>query len=300
MLRLFKALAVVGISLTVWLQPAAGATSPMQYTYPPPESGSDVRMQFYWDVLQLALEETRPKWGPFQMQPAPKVMTPARAEMQLSNSQDISVMARTTSQERERKLLPIRLPLDKGLTGYRLFLIKEVNQPAFSGIRSTSELRQFTIGQAANWIDVDILRNAGLEVVTAPTYESLFPMLSAGRYDLFSRGVNEISAELASNIGSYPDLAVERKLLLYYPLPRYFFFTRSPEGEKLAQRAEEGLKLLMRNGKFQKRYLVFKKSILADLSLSGRRVIRIANPTLSPETPLADKELWDTLETELR
>lgn len=47
MLRLFKALAVVGISLTVWLQPAAGATSPMQYTYPPPESGSDVRMQFY-------------------------------------------------------------------------------------------------------------------------------------------------------------------------------------------------------------------------------------------------------------
>ena len=56
----------------------------------------------------------------------------------------------------------------------------------------------------------------------------------------------------------------------------------------------------MRNGKFQKRYLIFKKSILADLSLSGRRVIRIANPTLSPETPLADKELWDTLETELR
>ena len=131
----------------------------------PPESGSDVRMQFYWDVLQLALEETRPKWGPFQMQPAPKVMTPARAEMQLSNSQDISVMARTTSQERERKLLPIRLPLDKGLTGYRLFLIKEVNQPAYSGIRSTNELRQFTIGQAASWIDVDILRNAGLEVV---------------------------------------------------------------------------------------------------------------------------------------
>ncbi|NBW51254.1 MAG: hypothetical protein EBR49_14430, partial [Betaproteobacteria bacterium] len=111
---------------------------------------------------------------------------------------------------------------------------------------------------------------------------------------------NEISAELASNISTYPDLAVERKLVLYYPLPRYFFFPRTPEGEKLAQRAEEGLRLLMRNGKFQKRYLQFKKSILADINLSGRKVIRIANPTLSKETPLADKELWDNLEAELR
>eukprot|EP01030_Chromulinospumella_sphaerica_P023067 gene23067-23076_t len=258
----------------------------MQYIYPPPESGADVRMNFYWDLLQLALDETQSKWGPYKLQPSPKVMTPARAELQLGNSQDISVMARTTSMEREKKLLPIRIPLDKGLTGYRLFLIKKSNQTAFSSIRSASELRQFSIGQAANWIDVDILRSAGLNVVTGPTYDSLFPMLEANRFDLFSRGVNEISAELTANSKAYPDLAVEKNLLLYYPLPRYFFFPRTPEGEKLAQRTEEALRLLMRNGKFQKRYALFKKSILADLNLAGRRVVRIINPTLSNETPL--------------
>jgi hypothetical protein len=58
--------------------------------------------------------------------------------------------------------------------------------------------------------------------------------------------------------------------------------------------------MLLRNGKFQKRYQLFKKSILADLQLSGRRVLRIPNPTLSDDTPLADKTLWDTLEAELR
>lgn len=299
MLRLMKKNAVVGLILAALFQVAACAT-PMRYIYPPPESGADVRMNFYWDILQLALDETQGKWGPFKLQPSPKVMTPARAEMQLGNSQDISVMARATSTERESKLLPIRIPLDKGLTGYRLFLIKGINQAAFGGIRSTSELRQFSIGQAANWIDVDILRHAGLDVVTGPTYESLFPMLDAGRFDLFSRGVNEISAELSANAPTYPDLVVEKQLVLYYPLPRYFFFPRTPEGEKLAQRAEEGLRALMRNGKFQRRYVQFKKSILADLNLSGRRVIRIANPTLSKETPLADKELWDNLEAELR
>nr|WP_315463415.1 hypothetical protein [uncultured Rhodoferax sp.] len=291
--------AVVGFLVAALLHVSAWAL-PMQYIYPPPESGADVRLNFYWDILQLALDETQSTWGPYALQPGPKVMTPARAEMQLGNSQDISVMARTTSLEQEKKLRPIRIPLDKGLTGYRLFLIKGSQQAAYSGIRDTTALRQFRIGQAAGWIDTEILRHAGLNVVTGPTYESLFPMLAAGRFDLFSRGINEISAEFSAHATTYPDLAVEKKLLLYYPLPRYFFFPRTPQGEKLAQRAEEGLRLLMRNGKYQKRYAQFKKSILADLHLSGRRVIRIANPTLSQETPLADKELWDNLEVELR
>ncbi len=299
MLRLLRTIAVVGLIGTALLHPAA-RSDPMRYVYPPPESGADVRMHFYWDILQLALEATHPTWGSFSMQASQKVMTPARAEMQLDNSLEITVMARTTSQAREKSLIPIRIPLDKGLTGYRLFLIKASKQTALSGIRSTRELRQFRIGQAANWIDVEILRNAGLDVVTGPTYEGLFSMLEADRFDLLSRGVNEISAELAANAQAHPNLAIEKKLVLYYPLPRYFFFARTPEGEKLARRAEEGLRILLRNGVFQKRYAVFKKSFLADLHLSGRRVIRIANPMLPPQTPLADKTLWDNLDAELR
>jgi len=199
-----------------------------------------------------------------------------------------------------RELLPIRIPLDKGLTGYRLFLIKGINQAAFSGIRGTSELRQFSIGQAASWIDVDILRYAGLDVVTGPTYESLFPMLDAGRFDLFSRGVKRNQRRTRQQHLGLPRPDGGEKAGAVLPATALFLFPRTPEGEKLAQRAEEGIRLLMRNGKFQKRYLQFKKSILSDINLSGRRVIRIANPTLSKETPLADKELWDNLEAELR
>ncbi|WP_138514769.1 amino acid ABC transporter substrate-binding protein [Rhodoferax bucti] len=286
--------------LSALLLHTAALGGPMNYIYPPPESGADVRMNFYWDVLQLALDETSAKWGPYTLQASPKVMTPGRAEVQLSAAQDITLMARTTSVEREKKLIPLRIPLDKGLTGYRLFLIKGNNQAALGSIRGLKELRQFSIGQAGNWVDGDILRHSELQVVPGPTYESLFSMLDAGRFDLFSRGVNEISAELAANAHTYPSLTIEKKLLLYYPLPRYFFFSRTPEGEQLAARAEEGLRILMRNGKFQKRYAVFKKSLLEDLQLSGRRILRIPNPLLPPETPLADKALWDDLSAELR
>lgn len=284
--------------LLVW--PLWGQAQAMRYVYPPPESGSDARLNYYWELLQAALDETTPKWGPYELQPSPKVMNAGRAELLLTAATDISVMARTTSITRENALRPIRIPLDKGLTGYRLFLIKADTQARLDGVRSLTQLQSFSIGQGATWVDTEILRTNGFTVVTAPTYELLLPMLDSGRFALFSRGVNEISHELATGSPAYPDLAIERRLLLYYPLPRYFFFPRTAEGERLAQRAEEGLRLLIKNGKFEKRYQVFKKSILNELNLGGRRVFKISNPQLPAETPLAERALWDTLEPELR
>lgn len=284
--------------LLAW--PIWGQAQAMHYVYPPPESGADVRLNYYWELLQAALDETTPKWGSYVLQASPKAMNAARAELLLTAATDISVMARTTSMAREQALRPIRIPLDKGLTGYRLFLIKAGTQARTDPVRTLEQLQVLSIGQGATWVDTDILRASGFNVVTAPTYELLLPMLDSNRFDLFSRGVNEISHELAAGSPRYPTLAIETRLLLYYPLPRYFFFPRTPEGERLAQRAEEGLRLLQKNGKFEKRYQLFKKSILSDLNLSGRRVFKIPNPQLPADTPLADRTLWDTLEPELR
>lgn len=288
-------LAALLLVCPLWAQAQA-----MRYVYPPPESGSDTRLNYYWELLQAALDETVPQWGPYLLQASPKVMNAGRAELLLSAATDISVMARTTSIARENALRPIRIPLDKGLTGYRLFLIKADTQAWTDPVRTLPQLQTLSIGQGATWVDSDILRANGFRVVTAPTYELLLPMLDSGRFDLFSRGVNEISHELAAGRQTFPALAIERKLLLYYPLPRYFFFPRTPEGEQLAQRAEAGLRMLIKNGKFERRYQAFKKTILSDISLGGRRVFSIPNPLLPTETPLADRSLWDTLEPELR
>ena len=296
----FRKLGVLALLLWCCTVNIVWAKEPMRYIYPPPESGADVRMNYYWELLHAALEETSPQWGAYTMGTSSKVLNAARAELQLVASQEITVMARTTSAEREKNLHTILIPLDKGLTGYRLFLTKQATQHRLSAVRSLNDLKEFSIGQGVNWIDSDILRNAGLRVVTAPNYDSLFSMLAANRFDLFSRGVNEIGLEYAVGKMNNPDLVVEKNLLLYYPLPRYFFFSRTAEGERLAKRVEEGLRLLMKNGKFEKRYQEFKRSILVDLSVAGRRVFRISNPYLSAATPLADKDMWDTLDAELK
>jgi hypothetical protein len=81
-------------------------------------------------------------------------------------------------------------------------------------------------------------------------------------------------------------------LLLYYPLPRYFFVARSPAGEALAKRVEAGLNRMLADGSFDQMFNAYKKPILQRLKLGSRRLLRIANPTLPSDTPLARKELW--------
>ena len=273
---------------------------PMQYIYPPPESGSDARLNYYWDLLEAALRVTKVKYGPYTVATSPKQMNPARAERSLMNSKEITMLARATSKEREEVLLPIRIPLDKGLIGYRLFLIQRTTQDRLDTVRTVNDLKNFSIGQGIQWIDTDIMRAAGLNIQSGGSYESLFLMLAAGRFDIFSRGINEIGVEFETHSAAIPDLRIEKNLLLYYPLPRYFFFARTPDGELLAKRVEEGLRTLIKNGEFERRYQVFKREMLAGLNISGRRLLTINNPLLSVETPLADRDLWDTLERELK
>lgn len=296
----WKAICKASTAVLLCFASLAMAAEPMRYIRPPPESGADVRMNYYWELLQAALEATTPKWGPFQIGISPKVISAARAELLLASSSEITMTARTTSTEREKTLQAVMIPLDKGLTGYRLFLTKTMTQQRLSQVRTVQDLKQFSIGQGINWIDGDILRNAGFNVVTGPNYDSLFAMLEANRFDVFSRGINEIGFEFNFATGRHADLAIEKSLMLYYPLPRYFFFSRTPAGERLARRVEEGLRMLIKNGKFDKRYQAFKRSILVGLQLAGRRIFRIENPYLSAATPLGERELWDTLEAELK
>ncbi len=278
--------------------PAPGS-APMAYIYPPPESASDKRMNYYWELLHAALEATTAKWGAYVMEPSSIVMNAERSQVLLADSRTISLLARTTSKEREVLMRPIYIPLDKGLTGYRLFLIERPTQSKLRDVRSLEDLKPFSIGQGSRWVDTEILRHAGLTVVTGGGYESLFKMLQAGRFDLFSRGINEVGEELHAGHARDPNLAIEQNLMLYYPLPRYFFFARTDEGEQLAQRVEAGLHMLMESGEFEVLYKKFKRQMLTGLHLSGRRVLRIENPTLSTQTPLGKREYWDTLSAEM-
>jgi hypothetical protein len=258
-----------------------------------PEAPGDTRYDHYWQLLAQALAVTEPDFGPFTLSEATLPMTERRAIDELETGKgSVTVLVHGNVADYEQRLLPIRFPLDKGLLGYRVFLIRGEIQSKLDLVGSLDDLRRYSIGQGREWGDVTILREAGLTVVEGTSYEGLFSMLAAGRFQLFSRSVVEVGEELAREKPDHPEFAIERHLMLYYPLTRYFYVTRSPAGDALARRISEGLERMLKNGRFDRMFEDFKSPFERQIGLRDRLLIRVANPLQTPETPLNRPELW--------
>ena len=180
-----------------------------------------------------------------------------------------------TTPEFERTLLPVRIPVDKSLVGYRVFLIRREDQERFDAVRSLDDLRKFTFGLGLGWVDVGILRANGFRVVTGSSYEGLFEMLANARFDVFSRGADEVLDELGTRRQRIPELALEPGIVLYYPLPMYFWFSRTDEGGRLAARAREGMMAMIDDGTYDRIFMKYHAQEISALKLRSRRIFRL-------------------------
>jgi ABC-type amino acid transport substrate-binding protein len=264
----------------------------MTYVYNAPESALDVRYQYHWEILRTALEKTAPKWGPYRMVRS-EFMTERRQTLELKNATGkLTVMYLSTTPDFERTLTPIHIPVDKNLGGYCVFLIRNDEQQRFASVRSIDDLRKFSFGLGLGWVDVDILRAAGLRVVTGSAYDGLFEMLAKKRFDILLRAATEVLDEYDKRKKLLPDLRIEENLLLYYPLPMYFWFAKTVEGKRLAVRAEEGMRMMIADGTYDRIFDRYQRRKIERLKLKSRWIIKIGNPFLGPEVPFSDKRLW--------
>lgn len=269
-----------------------GAAEPMRYIYHPPESALDTRYLYQWKILETALEKTQAEYGPYALERS-VFMTEKRQAHELNHSTGkLTVMYLGTTPEFERDLVPIRIPVDKNLGGYCVFLVREDTLGRCAGLRTLDDLRGLKFGLGLGWVDVDILQANQLRVVTGSNYEGLFEMLAARRFDVFLRAAVEVVEEFEARKAALPELRIEETLCLYYPLPMYFWFSRTAEGRRLAARAERGMRSMIEDGTYDRIFSEYQSAKIERLKLRGRRVIRIENPFAGPETPFADRRLW--------
>jgi ABC-type amino acid transport substrate-binding protein len=270
----------------------ARAAEPMRYVYHPPESALDRRYVYHWRILETALERTQAEYGPYVLEPS-VFMTEKRQAFELRNATDkLTVMYLSTTPEFERDLIPIRIPVDKNLGGYCVFLIRRDRQPDFASVASLDDLRRFRFGLGLGWIDVGILESNHLRVVTGSSYDGLFEMLVARRFDVFLRAAVEVLDEYEARHTALPDLHIEDRLCLYYPLPMYFWFAKTPAGRRLAERAEKGMRAMIADGTYDRIFAEYQGAKIARLHLRDRKILEITNPYLGPSVPFADKRLW--------
>lgn len=271
------------------LDAPSAARAPLTIVYPRyGEDGEDSRSHYPLGLLRLALDKVGAR---YVLRPSDKAMGHSRAIAALRAGAEVNLVWAGTTAELERELRPIRIPLTRGLLGHRLFIIRKEDQARFSAVRTLEDLRQLTAAQGVGWPDVEIMRAAGLQV-EAFRYDLLYALVQHERVDYLPRSALEIYGELETRQAIFPDLTVEKTLVLVYPFDMYFF-TRQDDQE-LARLVEKGLSLALQDGSFLDYFnkAPYIRDLMTTMELEGRRHITIPNPLQSMETAALPDRYW--------
>ena len=273
--------------------------NPMTYIHNAPESNLDKRYDFHWEILATALKKTSAEFGAFEIKSANESMTESRQVHELHKHDGVLnmiFMSTNKVMEADNALYPVRIPVDKGLSGYRVLLIRATDREVLRNVKYMDDLRKLTYGMGAQWLDNEVLKANSLVVVGGGSYDGLFDMLMDKRFDVFPRSAREIIGEYEQRKNTMPNLAIEDTLLLHYYWPMYFWFANTDEGRKLANRVEKGLHLMIKDGSYD---FIFRKYFEGDIlrlklkqRIKNGRVFELTNPILPELTPVKNSSLW--------
>lgn len=259
---------------------------------PKAQPGAEVGHDYYAQLLQMALiKGAGTKVPPTLHETGP--MEQARATHELNRGQIIDVYWMGTNIEREQKLRAIRIPLDRGLIGYRRFIIRADRKAEFDAIKTGVDLKSLLACQGLEWPDSDIMRTSALRVTEVTAFEGLFQQVVAGRCDYFPRGFYEAAPEVNARKKTYPELMEYQGVVLHYPFAVYFFVRHG--NEELAQWIERGLEVLIDDGGFlahMKRHPHTSHVFPLNKAAMPLRTIHIPNPFLPADTNYANARYW--------
>ena len=274
-------LAPLALALLLFAQAAAAEV----VRFPRPEFEGDRRFDYATDLLKLALSKVGPD---YRVELADSPMNQERQIVELEAGRTIDVAPMPSSAEREARLLAVYIPINRGVLGWRLGLIRKGDAARFASVNTLDDLKRVQLAQGMHWPDTNILRANGIPVIPAPSYDGLFKMLVGSRFDYFPRSVLEIWNEQASNADA---LEVEPRIALHYPYYASYFMLNKGN-TKLAEVIREGLEKALADGSADRLFYQHHGESLRRAQLDKRVVIELKNPLVTAGTPVNRPELW--------
>lgn len=259
------------------LIPILTIASPITLIYHAADNEIDARKQYEVELLTLALDKTKAKYGDYKLIPSKK-MTVKRAEYNLKENKIKNfILKDSVRNELLNEFSYSNFPVDRGIVGYRVCFISPNMKKKIIDITSLDELKKLKLAQGVGWLDTHILKSNGFNVRTISNYDTFFHMLILNRIDLFPRGINEILDEY--NTYKYLNkLDYDKTFALYYPLPRFFFMNK--KNEKISKRIEEGLKIGYYDGSIDKLFEKYYQPSIDFVEMKQRKIYKIDNPFL--------------------
>ena len=241
----------------------------------PLRRGESYRFAFLTSILTAALDRTNASYNNkitlIHRARDKDVGSDRRAKMLLAGKYDVAwAPARA---DLENSALRVNTPLYRGLFGYRILLIDKKVRPHIKNITDKDGLRQLMGGLGIGWTDTDIFRANDIPIVTAPSRETLWRMLAAGRFDYFPRAISEALPEMEANTEKFPNIEIDQNLLLYYPFP-VFYYVNSKRPE-LHKRISEGVNILIQDGTFDRIWIEAHLELFHKLKVWQRNVIQL-------------------------
>lgn len=237
-----------------------------------------INEDYYLDLIEAALKKTEAEFGPYKIEYTQQALSSERKHELLVVGEQLNIdrLVGFPSNDGPRQgLLRVDVPLLNGLMGYRILLIRAENQARFSSITRLEELRHFSMGFGKGW-EGHVYRHNGFFVVETLHLEMMLKMLAGKRSQFVPLSVIEIDDEYQIDGQTVSYLVPEKSLLIYMPLPVYFYV--SPTEPALAERLTRGLMLLRASGEMDQILKAHFGARLQRLNLSQRNIIELTNP----------------------
>lgn len=190
---------------------------------------SEVRKAHETEVVRLALEKSRERYGPYQLKITQTSLSRPRTIRTFGESDVAQVVTSTALAYKvdsgEQPLVIIPIPLLQGLLGSRQAIVLRQRAGDFATLKTLTQLRQFSAGLGFDWLEPDLFRDAELPFTTGVNIGQLFNMLAHGRFDYLPLGVLEASSALAA-VKHPEQFTIVDNLIIRYPLPVYVQVSR--------------------------------------------------------------------------
>jgi len=233
---------------------------------------------YYLELIETALRITESKYGPFSVEYSQTPLSSERKHELLVAGERLNIdrivgFHKPTGPR--SALLFVNVPLLRNFMGYRIPLIRSDNQARFDQVKGLADLRKIPMGLGKGW-EGYIYQHNGFSVSEPVNFESLLKMLAGGRYDFVPLSAIEIADHYEVDKQPLATLRPEKNLLIYTPLPNYFYV--SPQAPELAVRLRLGLKQMQTDGSMDRIFEKYFGARLKKLQLSKRLLIEIPNP----------------------
>ena len=259
-----------------------------------PETESDRREDYSLALVSLALEKTRAEYGDYRIVKIPPMNT-ARSIYALESGKYPNMLIELSYEKRmeqEFNFIYINFPVELGIIGYRVCFASPQIYKDLDKIEKLDDLKKYTIGQGAAWVDTAVLRHNGFKVIEISNFDSIFKLVEMGRIDLFCRGANELQKEYEVNKDSKL-LHYDQSFVLHYDLPRFYYMHKNSAFAK--KRIEAGLRLDYQYVSLKKICDQYFLERVEFAKLKQRKVLYLENPAVEDLKGEYKKYFYDPL-----